>query len=371
MREIRPTNPAEWDTLISKLPQPHLLQTGEWGLFKQRNGWTPQAFVWEGTDGEVEAAAMLLSRQVRLMPGLGIQVLYCPKGPSLDWENLELVSKVFTDMETYAREQKAVFLKIDPDVLLGTGIPGSQDDSVNQAGIKVESMLKARGWRFSQDQIQFRNSVFIDLSKDEEALLAVMKQKTRYNIRLAERKGVNVRLAKIDDLPMLYNMYAATGVRDGFVVRHEAYYTELWEQFIGSKMAEGLIAEFEGKPIAAVMIFHFAGIARYMFGMSLEVKRELMPNYLLQWEAIKLAKSKGCHTYDFWGAPDEFNEKDSLWGVYRFKEGFNGKTVRHLGAWDFVAKHWIYQVYTGFLPKLLSLTRSLGKAQNRKKAYSD
>jgi len=371
MREIKVADPNAWDALISKLPQAHLLQTWEWGLSKQRNGWRPQAFVWERLDGEVEAAAMLLSRQARLLPGLGIRVLYCPKGPSLDWGNLELVSKVFKDLEAYAREQKAVFLKIDPDVLLGTGIPGSEDEKPNPAGVAVEAVLNGRGWRFSQDQIQFRNSVFIDLSKDEETLLAAMKQKTRYNIRLAERKGVTVRLAQMAELPMLYSMYAATGVRDGFVVRHEAYYTELWERFMQSGMASGLIAEFEGKPIAGVMIFYFAGIARYMFGMSLEVKRELMPNYLLQWEAIKLAKSKGCHTYDFWGAPDEYNEQDSLWGVNRFKEGFNGRTVRHLGAWDFVAKPWIYQAYTEFLPKLLDFTRRLGKAQNRKKAYSD
>ena len=170
---------------------------------------------------------------------------------------------------------------------------------------------------------------------------------------------------------MLYKMYAATGVRDGFVVRHEAYYTELWGQFMQVGMAHGLIAQFESKPIAAVMIFHFAGVARYMFGMSLEANRELMPNYLLQWEAIKLAKGLGCHSYDFWGAPDNFNEQDSLWGVYRFKEGFNGTTVRHLGAWDFVSKPWVYKAYTELLPKLLDLTRRLGKAQNRKKVYSD
>ncbi len=371
MRAIEVTDPKAWDDLISQLPQAHLLQTWEWGLLKQRNGWTPQAFVWDSVDGRVDATAMLLSRQVRLVPGLGIRVLYCPKGPSLNWGNLALVLQVFRDLEAYAREQNAVFLKVDPDVLLGTGIPGSENEKPNPAGMAVEAALKARGWRFSEDQIQFRNSVFIDLSQHEEALLAAMKQKTRYNIRLAERKGVTVRLAQVADLPMLYSMYAATGVRDGFVVRHEAYYTELWEMFMRSDMASGLIAEFEGKPIAGVMVFYFGEIARYMFGMSLEVKRELMPNYLLQWEAIKLAKSKGCHTYDFWGAPDEFNEKDSLWGVYRFKEGFNGTTVRHLGAWDFVAKPWIYQAYTEILPKLLDFTRQIGKAQNRKKAYHD
>ncbi len=371
MRVIKVEAAADWDALIGQLPEPHILQTWEWGLSKKRNGWAPQALVWDGPTDKVVAAAMVLSRQVRVVPGINIKVLYCPKGPILDWGNLELSSSVLQDLEAFTRNQKAVFLKIDPDVLLGTGIPGSESESSNAAGLAVETLLKSGNWRFSQDQIQFRNSVLINLSQDEEALLAAMKQKTRYNIRLSERKGVSVRQAQMTDLPMLYSMYAATGVRDGFVVRHEAYYTELWGQFMQAGMAFGLIAEYEGEPIAAVMIFHFAGIARYMFGMSLEVNRELMPNYLLQWEAIRLAKRLGCHTYDFWGAPDEFNEQDALWGVYRFKEGFNGTTVRHLGAWDFVAKPWIYQAYTEILPKLLDFTRRLGKAQNRKKAYSD
>jgi peptidoglycan pentaglycine glycine transferase (the first glycine) len=371
MRVIKVEQPRDWDALISQVGEAHLLQTWEWGLSKKRNGWIPQALVWDSPNGQVKAAAMLLLRQVKLLPGINFNVLYCPKGPTLDWGDQELVSIVLQDLEAYARRQKAIFLKLDADVLLGMGIPGTESEERNEIGLTVEKLLKTRNWRFSQDQIQFRNSVFIDLRQDEETLLAAMKQKTRYNIRLSERKGVTVRQAQLTDLPMLYRIYAATGVRDGFVVRHEAYYTELWEQFMQAGMANGLIAEFEDKPIAAVMVFHFAGIARYMFGMSLEANRELMPNYLLQWEAIKLAKSLGCHTYDFWGAPDNFDDQDPLWGVYRFKEGFNGTTVRHLGAWDFVTRPWIYKAYTEFLPKLLNLTRRWGKAQNQKKAYSD
>ena len=371
MRVIKVEAAGDWDALISQLPEPHILQTWEWGLSKKRNGWAPHALVWDSPNGQLLAAAMLLSRQIRILPGIKVKVLYCPKGPIMDWGDQELVSTVLRDLEVYTSEQKAVFLKIDPDVLLGTGLPGTESETSSATGLKVETQLKARNWHFSQDQIQFRNSVVIDLRQDEDAVLAAMKQKTRYNIRLSQRKGVNVRQAQQTDLSMLYGMYAATGVRDGFVVRHEAYYTDLWTRFMQAGMANGLIAEFEGNPIAAVLIFHFAGIARYMFGMSLEANRELMPNYLLQWEAVKLAKALGCHTYDFWGAPDKFDEQDSLWGVYRFKEGFNGMTVRHLGAWDYVSRLGIYKAYTEILPKLLGITRRLGKAQNRKKVYSD
>ncbi|MEA4812434.1 MAG: peptidoglycan bridge formation glycyltransferase FemA/FemB family protein [Anaerolineaceae bacterium] len=371
MRALEIKDAKAWDALISELPQPHILQTWEWGLSKERNGWKPIALLWEEPSGKVKAAAMLLLRQVSLMPGLHVKVLYCPKGPVMDWHHVQAAQNVLADLEAYTKKEKAIFLKIDPDVLLGTGQPGTEGETFNQNGEAMQNLLRDRKWRFSQDQIQFRNSVFIDLQQSEEDMLATMKQKTRYNIRLASRKGVLVRSVTEADLPALYRIYAATGVRDGFVVRHEGYYTELWQSFMQAGMAHGLLAEYEGKTIAALILFHFAGVARYMFGMSLELNRELMPNYLLQWEAIKLAKKLGCHTYDFWGAPDEFNEEDPLWGVYRFKEGFNGKTVRHIGAWDFVARPALYKLYSEILPKILDIARSFGKAQNRKKVAND
>ena len=143
----------------------HLLQTWEWGLSKKRNGWSTQAMVWDSASGQVNATALLLSRQIKILPGININVLYCPKGPTLNWADQELVSTVLQDLETYAKKQKAIFLKVDPDVLSGAGIPDTESEQPNASGLAVEAMLKTRNWRFSQDQIQFRNSVFIDLKK--------------------------------------------------------------------------------------------------------------------------------------------------------------------------------------------------------------
>lgn len=155
----------------------------------------------------------------------------------------------------------------------------------------------------------------MDLRQSEEELLAAMKQKTRYNIRLAVKKGVTIRQGKESELPALYKMYAQTAVRDGFVVRHEEYYLNTWHAFLDADMAKILVAEVEGQPVAALILFHFNGTCRYMYGMSTEQYRELMPNHLLQWEAIRLSKQLGCHTYDMWGAPDVFNESDAMWGL--------------------------------------------------------
>ena len=233
------------------------------------------------------------------------------------------------------------------------------------------SELKRRSWLFSNDQIQFRNTVLIDVTGQTDQMLARMKQKTRYNIRLAEKKGVILRAGKVDDLPLLYRMYAATSVRDGFIIRNEDYYRLVWKTFINQTNeknqpnAEPLIAEVNGEPVAAIIIFYFAGRAIYMYGMSFESNREKMPNYLLQWEAMKRANARGCSVYDLWGAPDEFNESDSMWGVFRFKEGLGGEVIRTIGAWDHPTSPIWYKIYTKIIPRILNIMRALGRTRTQ------
>ena len=200
----------------------------------------------------------------------------------------------------------------------------------------------------------------------EDDLLARMKQKTRYNVRLAERKGVTIRAGTETDLDTLYRMYAETSVRDGFVIRDQKYYLDLWRTFLRAEILEPLIAEVENDPIAAVMIFRFAGTAYYLNGMSRDAHREKMPNYLLQWEAARRAKAAGCMVYDLWGAPNVFDESDSMWGVFRFKEGLGGEVVRHIGAWDLPVQPLMYKLYTQFLPRLLDILRGRGKDRTRR-----
>jgi peptidoglycan pentaglycine glycine transferase (the first glycine) len=260
-------------------------------------------------------------------------------------------------------------------VVLGTGVPERSPTSPdvgtgehqNNGGQAVMSALKRRGWRFSSDQIQFRNTVMIDLSPSEEEMLARMKQKTRYNVRLASKKCVLVRVGGRDDLPMLHKMYAETSLRDGFVIRDGGYYQTIWQTFMESKSptCEPLIAEVDGEPVAAIFVFYYAGRAYYIYGMSRETHREKMPNYLLQWEAMCRAKAAGCSIYDLWGAPDEFDESDSMWGVFRFKEGLGGQVVRTLGAWDFTPRPFWYKMYSKVIPRVLNVMRSRGKAKTQ------
>ncbi len=358
---------AEWDALIARLPNPHLLQTWEWAQVKAAYGWQPMPFTWDG------AAAMVLKRRVLDRSfAARLCILYIPKGPCFEAVDDAAWTGVMDDLQAFARKQGAILLKIDPDAVIGTGIPGGPEAQDGEEGLRFQAALKQRGWRFSHDQVQFRNTVLVDLTPPEDELLSRMKQKTRYNVRLAEKKGVRVRLGTLDDLPMLYRMYAETSVRDGFVIRNEGYYRTVWESFMlpsaaaNRPWAEPLIAEVEGEPVAAIFLVGFAGRAYYLYGMSREAHREKMPSYLLQWEAMKHARSRGCSVYDLWGAPDEFRESDALWGVYRFKEGFGGQVVRTIGAWDYPASPLWYKTYTQIIPRVLDVMRARGRAQTER-----
>lgn len=352
---------GDWDATIAPLPGAHILQTWEWAQFKSAYGWEPLPQVWRDETGMVRAAAMVLRRAV---PG-GLSVLYVPRGPLVDWDDPVWGMKVITGLQDLARKRRAIFIKIDPELVLGYGVPGGEDDAGNPGGAHMQEVLQSNGWRISGEQVQFSNTVWLDLSGDEEDWLARMKQKTRYNLRLSGRKGVKVRVGTASDLPVLYHMYAETSVRDGFVIRNEGYYLSLWRNFMERGLCEPLIAEVDGEAIAGLMLFIFAQRAWYLYGMSRELHRDKMPNYLLQWEAMRRAKARGCTQYDLWGAPDVFDESDSMWGVFRFKEGLGGKVVRTAGALDFPARPLLYVLYTRVLPRLLDIMRRRGRSRTR------
>lgn len=357
---------SDWNQVLLQLPNPHLLQTSEWGELKSIYGWKAQEKIWRGPDGKVNAAAQILKRTMHL-PVLGLQlsVLYCPRGPILDWTDHDLVKKVMADLEILAKKEHAIFIKIDAEIPLGTGIPGSASEGKDATGSHIMDLMKRHGWKYSPEQIQFKNTMWIDLSGNEDDWLKRMKQKTRYNLRLAQKNGVKVREATRNELSLLYKMYAETSVRDGFVIREEGYYLDVWSRFMDAGKAIPLMAEVDDEPVAGLILFTFGQRAWYLYGMSTQHHREKMPNYLLQWEAMRRAKAAGCVLYDLWGAPDEFNDSDSMYGVFRFKEGLGGRVIRTAGAWDLPVKPVLYRLYMHVLPRILSIMRKNRKEQTR------
>jgi len=336
-------DPIQWNTALLDLPSPHVLQAWEWGVFKAKYGWMPTRLLFERS-GVACAAASVLQRR---WPRLPLSVMYVSKGPALDFDDVTLLDRILAELEALARHRRAIFVKIDPNV--------EADTSQGEA---VVAVLRRRGWRSSAEQIQFRNTMILDLTLGEDTLLAAMKSKTRYNIRLAGRKGVVVRPGIADDLPGIYDLYVETAARDDFIIRPFDYYRDAWGDFIAAGLAQPFVAEFEDEFLAALILFRFGRTAWYMYGASSNRHRNRMPNYLLQWEAVRWAKKQGCTVYDLWGAPDELVESDAMWGVYRFKEGFGGRFVGHIGAYDFPVSRTLYWFYTVAMPRYLDRLRA-------------
>ncbi len=356
--------PLSWNKIISSLPGAHFLQVREWADIKRSVGWKREEITWTDEDDRVIGAAQLLVRSMRLLRfGPRVSLGYIPRGPMIDWNNKEQRIRVLKTLETTARQRGLIFIKIDPDVTLDNGKIETTNTAVDYPAGRLVQELIDRGWKNSPEQIQFKNTMLLDLAGSEEEWLARMKQKTRYNLRLAKKNEVTVRKVRLEDLPVLYHMYAETADRDGFIIRPEAYYLEVWTTFINAGMAEGLIAEFDDTVLAGLIFFYLGSRAWYVYGMSTSKFREKMPNYLLQWEAMRSAREKGCLAYDLWGAPDTLDASDPMYGVYRFKEGLGAEMVRTIGAWDYPVRPLLYFMYHRIIPGLLSITRWIRRKQ--------
>lgn len=352
------TDRDTWNSTLALMPYSHVLQSWEWGEFKAATtGWRPRRIAWMHR-GEAVAMAQILTRTEFRQ-----KIMYAPKGPALDYANRELRAAVLADLQRIATEEGVIFIKIDPDLPVGWGVPGTPEAGEDPLGKLVQAEWMAAGWQFSQDQVQFRNSVVIDLRQSEEALMNGMKQKTRYNVRLGPgKKDVDIRDGDADDLDMLYSLYAETAERDDFLIRPLDYYRRAWSDFMQAGLARPLIAEYRGQAIAHVIIFGFGPRAWYFYGASSDKERNRMATYALQWAAMRWAKAQGMQQYDMWGAPDDFEDPDDpLAGVYRFKEGFGGAVVRRIGAWDYPANPRMYWLYTRVMPLVIGVMRRLAR----------
>jgi lipid II:glycine glycyltransferase (peptidoglycan interpeptide bridge formation enzyme) len=191
---------------------------------------------------------------------------------------------------------------------------------------------------FKQVQtIQPGRTILLDLTPVEDILLANMKEKWRYNIRLAGRKGVQVRLAEtVEDVHNWYKLVQTTSTRDHFGIHTLEYYLRAWQIFAPRKQARLFLAEYNGQLLAGIFVGLMAKQAIYLYGASSNEQRQLMPNYLLQWEAIRWAKQAGATTYDFWGIPETDDQDEAMMGVYRFKSGWGGRIVRFLGNYEYI-----------------------------------
>jgi len=315
---------AGWNTFLEKYPHAHLLQSGEWGELKSAFGWEAVRVV------EGESGAQILFRRLPL----GFSFGYLPKGPV---SASEPGPGFWSALDRICRLRRAVFLKVEPD---------------GWASDNSSFILHPSSFLPSPQHIQPAGTLVVNLNGSEEDIFNCMKPKTRYNIRLAGRKEVVVHPSA--DVEGFYRVLNVTGQRKEFHVHSLDYYRRAYELFHPAGKCELFVADFQGRTLAAVMVFAHGKQAYYLYGASSDEERNRKPTYPLQWEAIRWAHGKGCTEYDMWGIPDGVQEnvegedderEDGLWGVYRFKRGFGGSIKRALPPLDRVYNPLLYKLY--------------------------
>lgn len=347
-RIISPQERGRYNNFVAAHPKGHFLQSWEWGEVKSFTDWHPLPLVLE-EDGQIVASLLLLKRCLPL-PGVNRSILYSPRGPVCDAHNGELLGALFAAARKVARDEGAIFLKIDPDVKVEDTafIHCLQANGFNRS-------TSSEGFDGVQPTFVFR----LDITPSEEELMANFHQKWRYNIRLAERKGVTVRPAQTkDDLRSFYRVLKETAERDHFLIRGYEYFDKIWEAMVPN-LARYFIVEYEGQVVAGSLAMIMGEKAWYLYGASSNSYRSVMPNYLMQWQMIKWAKSNDCRLYDFRGVSGDVSEDNPLYGLYRFKKGFGGEFTEFVGDWDVVYSPAYYWLWTRAFPLYQKESRRL------------
>lgn len=342
-----------WNSFVAGSPWGHLMQSWEWGAFKQATGWQVARVGLEQA-GELVAGAQMLIRSLPLLP---MAIAYIPKGPMVDLQDERLAKALFSAIHEVARSRRAIFLKIEPNVL---------DDE--ESGRR----LSQYGFQASSQTNQPRSTIVVDLSGGEEALLGEMRKKTRQLVRKAAREGIEIVEGDRSDLDSFYTVLTDTGEIKDIPVHEKGFYEQAWDTFRQAGAVKLILAKHQGEIVAGKMIFVFKDKSMHFWGGTSPKGRDLNASYLIQWESIKWAMSQGYHYCDLWGIPDEIadilrrgeevpqDQQKGLWGVYTFKRGFGGAIESYVGAYDYPYSSLLYQ--TGM--KILNGQRTVDLASH-------
>jgi lipid II:glycine glycyltransferase (peptidoglycan interpeptide bridge formation enzyme) len=315
IREVQQQEKAEFNRLVN-----HPLQSWEWGDFRQKTGLEVVRL------GVFEGKKLIAAWQMTVhpLPKTDYTLIYFPKGPVPDKMMLEALRKL-------GQEKKAILAKLEPSIKFNPDVR----DFLIKFGCQEGTPLFTR-WTFQ-----------LDLSPSEEEILKRMKSKTRYNLKLAQRRGVKI---FEDDSPKAFEIYLKlaqeTNRRQGFYAHTPEYHRLLWETLAPTGMYHLFLAQFRQQILAAYIFFTFNQVLYYPYGGSTRTLKEVMPAYLLFWEAIKFGKQKGCQLFDMWGSlgPDP-NPNDPWFGFHRFKQGFGAELVEFIGTYDLVINSQLYPIY--------------------------
>ena len=353
VREVLDSERELWNEFVAGSATGDLLQSFEWGELKRRSGgWQPMRLAVEEA-GKIVGAVSVLKRS---LPCLNKCIFYAPRGPVCDLSNEQALSALVDAVTARARSEGAILFKIDPPI------------AVENA--EATRLMARLGFiRISDPQgfggVQPRCVMQLDLGPSMDDLLANCKPKWRYNIRLAEKKGVRVRSdCTKDDLRVFYDLLEETARRDRFLVRGYDYFEHMWDILVEAGYAKLFLAEYDGQAVSGALSFIFGDKCWYTYGASSSRHRNVMPNHLIQWHMIEWAKQSGCMIYDFRGVSPKRDEdqSDHLYGLNRFKAGFGAQFVEYIGEFDLPFSRTWYWAWTVAKPRITSILKLLRRS---------
>lgn len=321
MVEIKEVTKEE-KNLLAEFNKNSLLQQWVWGEFKEKYGWKAERFK-VINNNQVIYAFQVLSKKLPF----GFSLFYCP----INLPDKNIFKELLKNIKERIKKQKAIF---------------SQMDILDEINPQKEKVLKESGLIKSFEEIQPKNTLILNLTQGEEEILNQMKPKGRYNIKVAQKRGVIVKEIKnLEEFEDYKKIHEETAKRDKIGARSFEYLKNLFSMLKNNKWGTAFIAYYKNKPIAGIIVSLSGERATYMYGASSYDYRNLMASYLLQWEAIKYAKSKGAKIYDFFGIAPTDNPNHKWAGITRFKKQFGGQEVEYLGSYDLVFSPFLYNLF--------------------------
>lgn len=307
----------------------HPVQTWEWGDFQISQGHT----VYRLGVFENEKMVQAYSISFHKIPKTNFSIGTILRGPKVDNDMIQSVTSL-------AKKENAIFVKFEPNVI---GKTYDKEGLENKIPINMDF----ENFVVSPKVAFYPNSYFIDLTKSEDELLAQMHSKTRYNVRVANRYGVEVKENSTDaGFETYLDLVFETTQRQGFYLHTRKYHRDQWQILKKTDIPHVVHASYQGKVISAFMIFKLNDKLFYPYGASLNIHREVMAPTLLMWEVIKMGKKLGCKTFDMWGSlGPNAKESEQGYGFHRFKQGYGGQLVEFVGTYDLVINPILYKVY--------------------------
>jgi lipid II:glycine glycyltransferase (peptidoglycan interpeptide bridge formation enzyme) len=327
------------------------LQSKFWGLFKSRTGWQAYSCTYSFYNKDLSGRILVLKRKFAKL----FSFLYVPFGAAElssipeRWITLAALGRALGE----AFGGRDVFIRFDLpwecDVDPAKTKEEKKPDIENSLGFHISGLYKGT-------DVQVPDTVILDLRDEEQRILAKMKPKWRYNIRLSQKKGISVTDEGFSSLPLFMSLYKETARRDRIAIHPESYYKTLFET--SSEISEVAqensitttrprlslyVARHKDEVLACIIVLHFGNTSTYLYGASSSEKRNLMPTYALQWQAILDAKRFGADKYDFFGIPpDDKDASHPMAGLYLFKTGFGGEIIHRYGAYDISLRPFLY-----------------------------